>query len=286
MLLLNNAMRNIFCVFLMLSIAFCAYAKDNVYNDSVINYGDNPMSGRYYKIRGFKMYVEEYGKGKPLLMIHGNGGSIKAFKKNIPYFAKAYRVIVADSRAQGKSVDSGDSLTFDMMADDEAALLEKMNIDSTYVIGFSDGGIVSLVLAIRHPEKVIKLAATGADICPDSTAKAMMPFFWDGEKKAYNEFVSKSVLTPEEKNSFKLLKLDWCNPDIKLAQMQSIKCPALIIGGDHDIIKVEHTVQIYKEIPNAYLWILPDSGHGTLIEHSGEFNCKVDAFFKTPYKNR
>lgn len=131
------------------------------------------------------MYCEVYGEGKPLLMIHGNGGSIGAFKKNIPYFSKKYKVIVVDSRAHGKSTDAKDSLSFEMMADDFNALLDAMHIKKTYVIGWSDGGINALLLAMRHPDKVIKLASTGANLWPDSTA--LIPSLWKDMEKQYNE---------------------------------------------------------------------------------------------------
>ncbi|HEU4859342.1 MAG TPA: alpha/beta hydrolase, partial [Chitinophagaceae bacterium] len=104
-------------------------------------YGKNKAAGKYYNIRGFKMYVEVYGQGKPLLFIHGNGGSINNFTKQIPYFSQKYKVIIADSRAQGKSADAADSLSYEMMADDYAALLDAMKIDSAFVVGWSDGGI-------------------------------------------------------------------------------------------------------------------------------------------------
>src|SRR5205085_3407200 len=86
-------------------------------------YGNNKAVGKYYSIRGFKMYCEVYGTGEPLLIIHGNGGSINNFMYQIPYFSQKYKCIIADSRAQGRSVDPGDSLTYEMMADDYAALL-------------------------------------------------------------------------------------------------------------------------------------------------------------------
>ena len=148
-----------------------------------IDYGNNAAAGKYYNIRGIKMYCEIYGSGKPLLMIHGNGGSINAFEHNIPYFAKKYKVIIADSRAQGKSIDNSDSLSFEMMADDFAALLDTLHIDSAYVIGWSDGGINALLLAMRHPNKVIKLVSTGANLWPDSTAFA--EGVWQDEKQQY-----------------------------------------------------------------------------------------------------
>ncbi|GAC1603822.1 MAG: hypothetical protein NVS3B25_32720 [Hymenobacter sp.] len=88
-----------------------------------VAYGHNPAAGHYQRVRGVKLYYEVYGKGQPLLLIHGNGGSIENFKANIPYFAQRYQVIAVDSRSHGQSVDPGDSLSFEMMADDFAGLL-------------------------------------------------------------------------------------------------------------------------------------------------------------------
>jgi pimeloyl-ACP methyl ester carboxylesterase len=246
-----------------------------------INYGNNKAAGKYYNIRGIKMYYEIYGEGKPLLMIHGNGGSIKSFENNIPYFAKKYKVIVADSRAQGKTIDINDSLSFEMMADDEAALLDALHIDSAYVLGWSDGGINALLLAMRHPEKVIKLASTGANLWPDSTA--LISSLWRDAKNQFDTTNTNYLTTAQQKNDWKLFLLDWLQPNISLQKLHTIKCPALIIGGDHDLIKIEHTTLIYQNIPNAYLWIVPNSSHSTLIDHKDEFNKKVDEFFSTPF---
>src|SRR5580765_4538225 len=165
-------------IFQILHLAVSAQDMDKLMKDfenqlkdpKAVPYGHNKTAGKYYDIRGFKMYAEVYGEGQPLLIIHGNGGSINNFIYQIPYFSKNYKVIIADSRAQGNSVDKGDSLTYEMMADDYAALLDAMKIDSADVIGWSDGGINGLLLAIRHPEKVKKLAVTGANLVPDTTA--------------------------------------------------------------------------------------------------------------------
>ncbi len=246
-----------------------------------IKYGDNPAAGKYYDIRGIKMYTEVYGIGKPLLLIHGNGGSISAFSQNIPYFSKKYKVIAVDSRAQGKTVDSKDSLSFEQMADDFAALLDKMHIDSAYVIGWSDGGINALLLAMRHPEKVIKLASTGANMTPDSSA--LIPSLWKDMQKQYQTDKDKPRTTAKEKNDWKIFMLDYNQPNVPLTNLKAIKCPSLIICGDHDLIPVEHTYGIYKNIPRAYLWVVPNSGHGTLQEHRNEFNNLVNDFFEKPY---
>ena len=82
----------------------------------------------------------------------------------------------------------------------------------------------------------------------------------------------------------KLYRLLTEQPHIPITDLQKISCPTLVIGGDHDVIKEEHTMEIYKNIPNAYLWILPNSGHSTPVAYKKEFNSKVDVFFKQPYR--
>jgi pimeloyl-ACP methyl ester carboxylesterase len=257
------------------------YQKDLA--DSVnFPYGNNKQAGKYYTIRGFKMYAEVYGEGQPLLIIHGNGGSINNFIYQIPYFGEKYKVIIADSRSQGKSKDSGDSLSYEMMADDYAALLDVMKIDSANVIGWSDGGINALLLAIRHPEKVKKMAVTGANLVPDTSAVPQS--IWNMVMPTYSMLKNKKVLSEEEKGAYKLFRLLVEQPHIPVADLHKITCPSLVIGGDHDVIKEEHTFLIYKNIPKAYLWILPSSGHSTPIVYKDDFNTVIDRFFSNPYR--
>ena len=260
--------------FIFLSaICFCQEIK--------IPYGNNPSAGKFYSVRGIKMYTEVYGSGKPLLLIHGNGDSINAFALNIPYFSKKYKVIAVDSRAHGKTVDDQDSLSFEMMADDFAALLDAMQIDSAYVIGWSDGGINALLLAIRHPDKVIKLVSTGANMTPDSTG--LIPVYWRDEQKIFESGKNKPHTTAKEKNDWKIFLLDWLQPNVPLDNLKAVRCPSLIVCGDNDLIPIEHTAAIYRHIPQAYLWILPHSGHATLKEHRDDFNRMTDSFFQEPF---
>ncbi|WP_080058777.1 alpha/beta fold hydrolase [Spirosoma aerolatum] len=244
-------------------------------------YGNNSKAGHYASIRGFRMYYEIYGTGKPLLLIHGNGGSIENFRNQIPYFAKNYKVIAVDSRAQGKSVDPSDSLTYEMMADDFNALLNGLHLDSCYVIGWSDGGIDGLLLAIRHPEKVKKLAITGANLWPDSTAIEPGLFQWI---VSANDSLARVAQTPAVKAQKKLLNLMVLHPHMSTTDLKQVQCPTLVIGGDNDVILPTHTLAIAQAIPQANLWILPNSGHSTLIRYKDTFNQTVGDFFKTPYR--
>jgi pimeloyl-ACP methyl ester carboxylesterase len=245
-------------------------------------YGNNKAAGRFYNLRNFNMYAETYGKGQPLLLIHGNGGSISHMQHQISYFSRQYKVIVADSRAQGKSADAGDSLSYEMMADDYAALLEAMKVDSVYVIGWSDGGINGLLLSMRHPDKVKKLAITGANLWPDTTAiynevmQMVIP--------SYQDLKAKSNKTPQEKGAAKLVRLLVEQPHISSADLQKVSIPTLVMGGDHDVIKPEHTMLIAQSIPKSYLWIVPYSGHSVPILRRDEFNKTIQDFFARPYK--
>ncbi|MEN9327037.1 MAG: hypothetical protein RL311_1320 [Bacteroidota bacterium] len=250
-------------------------------NTQLIDYGNNAKVGKYITTRGIKMYYETYGQGEPLLMIHGNGGSISAFKYQIGFFQKHYKVIVADSRAQGKTIDYGEVLNYEMMAEDMNALLDSLHIASTNVIGWSDGGNNGLLLAIHHPEKVNKLVISGANLIPDDSVldPQGVAFIADAKKELMAAKQDASI-----KNTLKLINMMALEPHIPTTDLQKIKCPVLVIGGDADVIKPSHTVQIFENIPQANLWILPFSGHATMQRSKEEFNNKVFAFFQKPFQ--
>lgn len=264
-----------------LTFTLNANAQSSAASAEKIIYGSNSKAGNYFDNRGFKMYYETYGAGAPLLIIHGNGGSIKDFTNQIPFFEKNYKVILADSRAQGKSIDNGDSLSYEMMADDLNGLLDHLHLDSCYIIGWSDGGINGLLLAIRHPDKVKKLAVTGANLVPDTSAVEPEIYAW---AKSLSDSINKLPLSPEVKTYRKLFNLLAYEPHISTVQLQTIQCPVLVIGGDHDVIRPRHTLLIAESIPESYLWILPNSGHSTPVVYAAIFNKEVSDFFKYPYR--
>lgn len=235
------------------------------------NYGNNPAAGHYASVNGISLYYETYGSGKPLLMLHGNGGSIEAFRNQIPFFEKHFRVIAIDSRLQGKSGGSPDKISYDLMASDFCALLDRLNIDSAYVLGWSDGGIDGLIMAMMCPQKVKMLAVSGANVVPDSTALPYSDIRW------MKNFVEHD--TTASKTEIALNKMMLEQPNIPYADLARIHCPVLVMAGDHDIIKPEHTLKIFQSIPGAALCIFPNSHHGVCQQHPDLFNRVVMDFF-------
>ncbi|GET24669.1 alpha/beta fold hydrolase [Prolixibacter sp. NT017] len=236
------------------------------------DYGNNPRAGHYANVNGIQLYYETYGSGEPLVMFHGNGGSINAFRNQIPFFEKHYRVIAIDSRLQGKSGGSPDTISYRLMVSDFNALMEQLHVDSAFVLGWSDGGIDGLLLAIEHPDKVKKLAISGANTVPDSTA---VPYKDILDMRNFVEHDKKATPTVIALNKMMLYQ-----PHISDQNLHTIKCPTLVMAGDHDIIKPCHTIRIFKAIPKAELCIFPDSNHGVCIQHPKEFNETVERFFR------
>ena len=263
-------------LFLLLVISICTFGQKQ------IPYGNNPKTGHYASIRGIKLYYETYGKGEPLLFIHGNNGSIQDFKNQIPYFSKHYQVIIADNRSQGKSTDMSDSLSYEQMADDFAALLDHLKLDSVNVVGWSDGGINGLLLASRHPEKVRKLAVTGANLIPDPI-KSTDPWVVELVNHMIDS-LQKAPVSVERNRVLKLSRILVEQPHITHAYLAKIQCPTLVIGGDHDVILPHHTLEIASAIKRSYVWILPNSGHSTPVFYKNIFNSTVLDFLKTPYR--
>jgi pimeloyl-ACP methyl ester carboxylesterase len=236
-------------------------------------YGDNPEAGAFKKINGINLYYETYGSGKPLVFLHGNGGSIKSARNKIEYFKKYFNVIAIDSRGHGKSVDPAPHLSYVQMAKDVSLLLDSLHLDSVYVSGQSDGGILGLLLAINHPKKVSKVVTFGANIFPG--------------KKSVPDIIDKMVMDTlrltKDFQTRRLFELLGQQPDITEKDLQKISCPFLLISGDRDVIRLEHTLTIFYNIKKSNLFIMPGSTHFGSYEKPELFNTVVMDFFNKPF---
>ncbi len=265
---------------LLLLLAFVSLATSA--DDT--SYGNNPDAGHYAELNGIKMYYETYGSGEPLLLIHGNGQSIVDMQFQIAYFAPNYRVIVADSRGHGKSGLGTGRLTYLQMVEDYNALLEQLDVTGAYVLGWSDGGIQALLLAIRHPDKVRKMAIMGANLRPDQTAiEAWVPGLLQPLSDTIDAMIASKDTSEDWQHHKALMDLLMTQPDIPVESLQGIKVPVLVIAGDKDIIRAAHTLEIFDHLPKAQLAILPGQTHWAPVTDPDGFNALVGKFFKTPF---
>jgi len=242
--------------------------------NDIPNYGINNKAGKFADVNGIKLYYEIYGQGPPLVVLHGNGGSIKNATGFYPDLIKHYKVIAIDSRAQGRSTDTDKPLTYDQMAADVNSLLEQLQIDSVFIWGQSDGAILGLLLAMDYPKKVKRVLAFGANIQPDSLAV----FPW---AIAESEKIVKGTGSPNEKKLNQLM-LDY--PNIPYTKLSQIKAPVLIMSGDRDVIRPEHILKLFQNIPNSQLCIIPGATHGAAWEKKDLFLMIMYDFFNEPFK--
>ncbi|UOQ52376.1 alpha/beta fold hydrolase [Hymenobacter cellulosivorans] len=239
-------------------------------------YGENVNAGKYVEVNGVKIYYEVYGNGEPLLLLHGNGESINSFRNQISELANHFFVIALDTRGQGKSTENGDKFNYDLFAQDVNEFLKSLNIKKANILGWSDGGNTALTLALRFPEKINKLAVFGANLFNNETSI---------EKEVNLQLMSQvRAMESDEisKNSvkYRLKKLLLEEPNLDPKELSSIHIPVLVMAGEKDVIKKNHTELIAKSIPNSKLKIFKNAGHYVPQEDYKQFNQIVIDFFK------
>lgn len=248
-------------------------------------YGKNTAVGKFTEINGAKIYYEEYGKGEPLLLIHGNGGSIESMGNQIDYFKSKYRVIVADNRGQGKSELKTDSLTYVLITNDIEELVNRLKLDSISIIGWSDGGIVGLQMGISGKSKIKKIVAMGANLRPDATA---VNSWATNDVQNMRKMIVSKIKAKDTSENWNLQKqlagLLVDQPNIATKDLSKIKAKVLIIAGDKDIIKNEHSVEIFENIPKAQLCIMPGETHFAPASSPEVFNALANKFLSEPFK--
>ncbi len=247
-------------------------------------YGNNEAVGKYIEINDAKIYYEEYGKGEPLLLIHGNGGNINSMGNQIDYFKTKYRVIIADNRGHGKSELKTDSLTYAQITRDWDGLVNYLKLDSINIIGWSDGGIVGLKMGISGKSKIKKIVTMGANLRPDSTAvNSWAVKFVLKSKKMVKSKIQEQDTTRNWNLQKQHLGLLGDQPNIPIKDLSKIKAKVLIMAGDKDIIRNKHSLEMYENILKAQLCIMPGETHFTPASNSKLFNEIVNRFLSEPF---
>jgi pimeloyl-ACP methyl ester carboxylesterase len=221
-------------------------------------------------INGHRIFYAERGSGPTLVLLHGGGDSGEhSFVRQLDEFSEHHHIVAPDQVGQGRTPDVPGPLSYTAMMEDTAALLEKLNLKHVDVVGFSDGGILALMLAVRHPELVRRLVISGVNIAPDG----LNPQDLEGLRAS-------QIPTPKTIDE-KLARLWLTSPteaELSLALLAKISLPVLVISGDRDAITLEHTLKIFHALPAAELCVLPGTDHATFSGRSEWLNPIVGAF--------
>jgi pimeloyl-ACP methyl ester carboxylesterase len=224
-----------------------------------------------------QIYYASYGKGTPVILLHGGLGNGDHWSHQVPALAKQYRVIAIDSRNQGRSGLSKDALSYHQMAGDVLAVMDALKLSKAALVGWSDGGAIALDLAIHHPDRVAKLFvyATNYDAKGSKPLKASATFNQyaakcksDAGKLAPDKSYAKIVasLTPLWRSQGGFTK----------DQLRSIKAPTVISDGDHDeIVVLDQIEEMATLIPKAKLVIFKDTSHFALWQDPATFTQTV-----------
>jgi pimeloyl-ACP methyl ester carboxylesterase len=247
-----------------------------------------PNTGRsgYAPVNGIKLWYSVFGEGEPVVFLHGGLANADYWGLQVPEVARHYQVIVMDSRGHGRSTRDNRPYGYDLMADDVVALLDFLHIERAGVVGWSDGGILGLDLAIRHPGRVSKVFAFAANTDPSGVVAGVEknPTFAAFIQRAGQEYRTLSA-TPNGYDAFvgAISKMWATQPNWTAKQLGAITTPVLVVDGDHDeAIKRPHTEKIAAAIPGAGLLILPETSHFSFLQDPGQFTWNILHFLGQP----
>jgi pimeloyl-ACP methyl ester carboxylesterase len=235
--------------------------------------------GGQAQANGIGIHYAIYGHGSPVIFLHGGLANADYWGNQVRAVAAHHTVILMDSRGHGRSTRDTRPYGYDLMADDVVALMDVLKIRKADIVGWSDGGILGLDLAMRHKDRVGKVFAFAANTVTSGVVDGVEknPTFAAYIERAGHEYAAHSA-TPKEYDAFvdQISKMWAEQPNWTDAQLMAIDTPVLVADGDHDeAIKREHTEYIAATIPHAGLLILPNVSHFAFLQDPAQFNFAI-----------
>ncbi len=243
---------------------------------SSLMYGNN--NGKRIKVNEGEIYYETYGKGSPLFLLHGNNEQINSFREQIGFLSKNFKVIALDTRGQGNSVNHKVSpYTYEQFAEDLSTVMDALSIKKASLLGWSDGGNTALIFALKHPEKVDKMVLMGANLFPGNEAieEGVLRLFENRRDSLMKQ------TDPASQNQLRLTELVLKEPHINPSDLKSIATPVMVVAGESDVIKREHTMLIHSSIKNSKLEIIKGGDHYVPLKNPNVFNKMVLEFLSS-----
>ena len=225
-----------------------------------------------------QLYYTERGEGEPLVLLHGNGGNCGYFKHQLEHFSKEYHVIAIDTRGHGRSPRGTKPFTLKQFAKDLKAFLDEKKLKRVNLLGFSDGGNIALIIALKYPSYVKRLILNGANLYPSG-----LKLRYQAEE--YVDFIRLLIRGKDEKSRgeatrLELMKIMIEEPHIRVEALHKLRMPVLVIAGTDDMIRTGHTRRIYRSILNGQLALI-EGDHFIAAKNPDGFNEAVENFLKT-----
>jgi pimeloyl-ACP methyl ester carboxylesterase len=241
-----------------------------------------PVKAGRAPVNGIELYHAVYGQGAPVILLHGGLGNADCWGNQVPALTERYQVIVVDSRGHGRSTRDARPYSYDLMAADVLALMDHLGIAKASIVGWSDGGIIGLDIAMNHPERIDRLFAFGANSNVAGLKEGIdqNPTFAAFIEQAGKDYERLSP-TPGEYDAFlEQIGAMWASqPNWTAEQLGRIKAPTVIADGEHDeAIRPEHTAELARQVPGAKLLILPGVSHFAMWQNPAQFNAAILEF--------
>lgn len=241
-----------------------------------------PTESGMAPVNGVRIHYKTFGAGPPVILLHGGLGYTEVWGNQVAALAADHRVILMDSRGHGRSTRDGQRYTYELMTSDVVGLLDYLKVDKAALVGWSDGGIIGLVMAIKYPLRVSRVFALAANSVPEGLIPDLdkNPTFARYITEAGQEYQQISP-TPNDYDGFlAAIGEMWATePHITDAQLASIKVPVTVAVGQHDEgIRRDHTIHLADTIPNAGLLIMPDVSHFSFMQDPAMFNAMLKHF--------
>ena len=239
----------------------------------------------YVQLDDVRTWYDETGDGEPVLLLHGGFVDSRTFDAGLPGLAEHFRVYRMDRRGHGRTSDVDGPITYEVMAEDAIAFLDQVINGPAHLVGYSDGANVALLVAIRRPDLVRKLVSISGNFHHDG----MVPGMIDGieaEEPMRHLSALHAEVSPDGANHFpvvaeKLLRNARTGPTLTVDDLATIASRTLVLAADDDAMSLEHTIALYRAIPNSELAIVPGTSHVLVMEKPVEVYRQIGIFLAT-----
>jgi pimeloyl-ACP methyl ester carboxylesterase len=229
--------------------------------------------GEYLTVNGLRTYYEVLGEGDPVVLLHGGGVTADSWFGQLAALAERYRVYAPERRGHGRTHDLPGPVSSKLLAEDTEALLTALGTGPVRLVGWSAGGTVALRLALRRPDLVRKLVLISTGVCRDGGTEADLAMLDDANTGLLESMLRPQFepLSPDGPGHFPVVFEKWLQmwreePDIGLDALAGLSIPVLVMQGDDDGVRIEHSAAMVKALPDAQLAVLPGTSHTAPIE--------------------